>query len=55
VTSLRDASLREAMITLTPASTNPRAIIVPMPLPPPVTTARLPAMSNSSDALIAHV
>ncbi len=40
------------MITLTPASTKPVAIMVPIPLPPPVTTARLPAMSNSSDALM---
>src|ERR671911_625343 len=47
-TSSQTSALRDEMMTLAPASTNPRAIISPMPLDPPVTTAVLPAMENSS-------
>ena len=46
-TSSHTSSLREAMYTLAPASTNPVAIILPMPREPPVTTAVLPSMEKS--------
>src|SRR5207244_9254997 len=40
--------LREEMITRAPARSRPVAIMSPIPREPPVTSARLPEMSNSS-------
>jgi hypothetical protein len=41
--------LRAVMYTLHPARTSPEAIIAPMPLDPPVTTATLPRTENSEE------
>jgi len=46
-TSSQTSALRDEMYTLAPASTNPRAIISPMPRLPPVTSAVLPSMEKS--------
>jgi hypothetical protein len=40
--------LRDETYTVAPASTNPPAIIRPIPREPPVTRAVLPAMENRS-------
>ena len=50
-TSAQASALREEMVTAAPASTNPSAIILPMPRVPPVTRARLPAIEKRSAAL----
>ena len=47
-TRSQTSALREEMYTRAPASTNPRAIIRPMPREPPVTSAVLPATENRS-------
>ena len=43
------AFLRAVMYTRHPARTSPDAIIAPIPLDPPVTTATLPFTENSDD------
>ena len=45
-TALQTSALREEMYVFAPASTNPRAIIRPIPREPPVTTATLPEISK---------
>ena len=50
-TSAQASALRDEMVTAAPASTNPSAIILPMPRVPPVTRAVLPAIEKRSDAL----
>ena len=52
-TSAQASALRDEMYTAAPASTNPSAIIRPMPRVPPVTSAVLPAMEKRSEALMA--
>src|ERR1017187_1689720 len=52
-TSSHALALREEMKTVAPASTNPSAIILPIPRVPPVTKAVSPAMEKRSLALMA--
>jgi hypothetical protein len=47
-TSSQASRLRDEMYTRAPASTKPRAILSPIPLEPPVTTATLPSIENRS-------
>ena len=51
-TCSQTSALRDEMYTLAPASTNPSAIIRPMPRLPPVTRAVLPAMEKRSEAVM---